>query len=76
MQATLKNGKKVAANSPKSALKRKNKVEEGGALSSGVKKEHENIDLRAQKMMRGRVEPSVVPTVVRAMPPAAVQVVR
>jgi hypothetical protein len=35
----MENRKKVAANSLKSALKRKNKVEEGGVLSSRVKKE-------------------------------------
>ncbi len=31
MQSTLENRKKVATNSPKSVLKKKNKVEEGGA---------------------------------------------
>jgi hypothetical protein len=35
----------------------------------GVKREHENTYLKVQKMMRGRVEPFVVPIVVRAMPP-------
>jgi len=34
-----------------------------------VKREHENIDLRAQKMMKGRVEAYAVPTVVKVMPP-------
>jgi len=38
-QTTLVNIKKIVTNSPKSALKRKNKVEEGGALGSGVKRE-------------------------------------
>ncbi len=33
-----------------------------------MKREKENTNLRAQKMMRGRVEPSTMPTVVRAMP--------
>ncbi len=33
-----------------------------------MKKEHENIDLKAQKMMKGRVEPFVVPTMVRVVP--------
>jgi hypothetical protein len=33
-----------------------------------VKKEHESTNLRAHKMMRGRVEPSIVPTMVKAMP--------
>jgi hypothetical protein len=40
---------------------------EGGALSSIMKKEHENIDLRAQKMMKGRVEPSIMRTMVKVM---------
>jgi hypothetical protein len=39
MQTTLKNRKKAATNSPRSVLKKKNKVEEGGALGSGVKRE-------------------------------------
>ncbi len=34
-----------------------------------MKRKHENIDLRAQKMMKGNVEPSIVPTMVKAMPP-------
>jgi hypothetical protein len=34
-----------------------------------VKREHENTYLKAQKMMRGKVEPFAVPIVVRAMPP-------
>jgi hypothetical protein len=33
-----------------------------------VKREHESINLRAQKMMRGRVEPFALPTMERAMP--------
>jgi len=33
-----------------------------------VKREHESTDLRTQKMMRGRMEPSIMPIVVRAMP--------
>jgi len=35
----LENRKKVAVDSSRSVLKRKNIVEEGGASSSGVKKE-------------------------------------
>jgi len=31
-----------------------------------VKREHESIDLRARKMMRGGVEPFVVPMVAQA----------
>jgi hypothetical protein len=47
MQTTLENKKKVVVDFPKSAFKRKNKVEEGRASSLGVKKEHENTYLRA-----------------------------
>jgi hypothetical protein len=39
MQTTLDNKKKVAADSPRSALKRNNRVEEVGALGLGVKRE-------------------------------------
>jgi hypothetical protein len=35
----LENRKKAATNSPRSDLKRKNKIEEGGASSSKVKRE-------------------------------------
>ncbi len=64
MQTTLENRKKVVTDFPRNALKRKNKVEERGASSSGMKREH---DLRAQKMMKGKVEPSIMPTMVRAV---------
>jgi hypothetical protein len=67
MKTTLENRKKAIANSPKSALKRKNTIEEGVASSLEVKKEHESIDLRAQKMMRDRMEPFIVPIVVQAV---------
>jgi hypothetical protein len=40
-----------------------------------VKREQETIDLRAQKMMKGRVEPFVVPIVVSAVP-RVVQAIR
>jgi hypothetical protein len=60
--------KKIAAHFLRSALKKKNKVEEGGASSLGTKREHESTYLRAQKMMKGKVEPSAVPIVVRAVP--------
>jgi hypothetical protein len=39
MYATLENRKKVAIDSPRNVLKRKDKVEEGGALDSRVKRE-------------------------------------
>ncbi len=74
MQIALKNKKKVAINSPRSVVERKNKVE-GGTLSSRVKREHESTYLRAHKMMRGKVEPFAMPIVVRVMP-TTVQVVR
>ncbi len=52
MKTTLENRKKVVTNSPRSVFKKKNKVEEGGASSLGVKREQENTNLRTQKMMR------------------------
>ncbi len=68
MKTTLENRKKVAINSPKIALKRKNKVEEGGASSLGMKREiQESTNVRAQKMMRSRMEPFVMPIVVQSM---------
>jgi hypothetical protein len=47
MQTALENKKKVVVDSPRSALKRKNKIEEGRTSSSGVKREHESTNLRA-----------------------------
>jgi hypothetical protein len=67
METTLENRKKAATNSLRSAFKKKNIVEEKGALGSRVKRELWNIDLRAQKMMRGRKEPFAVPTMVQAV---------
>ncbi len=67
MQITLENRKKVVVNSLKNVFKRNNKVEERGVLGSRVKKEQENTNVRAQKMMRDNVEPYVVPTVVQAI---------
>jgi hypothetical protein len=43
----LENRKKATTDSPRSAFKKKNRIEEGRALSSRVKKEHESTDLRA-----------------------------
>ncbi len=37
----MDNIKKATSNSPRSALKRNNRVEEGGALGLGVKREHD-----------------------------------
>jgi hypothetical protein len=45
---------KDAIDSPRSVLKRKNIVEEGGTLGSRMKREHESTYLRAQKMMRAK----------------------
>jgi hypothetical protein len=56
---------KVAIDSPRSVFQRKNKVEKRGASSSGVEREQESIDLRAQKMMKGKVELSTMPHVVQ-----------
>jgi hypothetical protein len=66
MQTTLENRKKATTKFLRNAFKRKNRVEEG-ALSSKVKREHESTYVRAQKMMRGKVEPSTVLTIVQAM---------
>jgi hypothetical protein len=68
MQTTLENRKKATTDFPRNVFKRKNKVEEGGVLGSRMKREHENTYLRPQKMMRGKMEPFVVPTVVRVVP--------
>ncbi len=67
MQTTLENRKKATTKSPRSALKRKNKAEEGGALGLGIKREQESIKSRAQKVMRGKMAPFAVPTLVQAM---------
>ncbi len=64
MQTTVENRKKVIANSLRSVVKKKNKVEEGGALGSGMKMEQESIKVKAHKMMKGKMEPFVMPIVV------------
>jgi hypothetical protein len=66
MQVTLENIKKAATDFP-SVLKKNNKVEEGEALGLGLKREQKNTNLKAQKMMRGRVEPSIVLTMVHVV---------
>jgi hypothetical protein len=43
----LENKKKARSDSPRSALKKKNKVEEGGVSSAKVKREHESTNVRA-----------------------------
>ncbi len=47
MQITFENRKKDVANFSISVLKRKNIVEEGGALGSRVRREQESINLKA-----------------------------
>jgi hypothetical protein len=42
MQVTSKNRRKTTAKSPRSVLKKKNRVEEGEALGSDAKKEQDN----------------------------------
>ncbi len=64
MQTTLENKKKAITNCPKNVLKKNNQVEEGRASDSRMKKEQESTKARAQKMMKGKVEPSIVPTMV------------
>jgi hypothetical protein len=53
MQIALENRKKVAANFLRIAFKRKNRVEEGRASSSKVKREQESTNLRSQKNDEG-----------------------
>jgi hypothetical protein len=47
MQATLENIRKIVTESPRSVLKRKNRVEEGGPSRSKVKKKQESTEVRA-----------------------------
>jgi hypothetical protein len=68
MQTTLEKRKKVAIDFPRSALKKKNRVEEGGTSCSRVRREQESTNLRAQKMIRGIAEPFAMPMVVKTMP--------
>jgi hypothetical protein len=67
MQTTLENKKKAVIDSPRIVFKRNNKVEEGRASCSRVNKEKDITYVRAQKMMRGNVEPFAMLIVVRAM---------
>ncbi len=60
----MENRRKIVVEFPRSAFRKKNKVEEGEALGSEVKKEHESTKTWAQKMMRGKVAPSTMPTLV------------
>jgi hypothetical protein len=47
---------------------KKNIVEERGVSGSKMKREHESKNLKAHRMMRGILEPFVVPIVVKALP--------
>jgi hypothetical protein len=60
----LENRKKATIESPRSVLKRKTKVKEGGAFGLRVKREQDNTEARAQKMMKGKVAPFEVVIVV------------
>jgi hypothetical protein len=64
MQTTIENRRKVIVESLRSDLKKRTRFKEGGASKSRVKKEQENTKARAQKMMKGRVAPFVMPTLV------------
>jgi hypothetical protein len=63
----LENRKKAGADFPRIALKRMNRVEERASCLR-MNREQDNTNVRAHKMMRGRMEPSTVPIVVRAVP--------
>jgi hypothetical protein len=75
MKITLKNKNKVAIDFPRNAFKKKNRAEEGGASSLEMKREQDIKDLKARKVMKGRVEPSIMPIMVREVP-TMVHVVR
>jgi hypothetical protein len=47
IQTTLENRKEAITDSPRNVFKTKNKVEKGGASSSRMKREHDNIKGRA-----------------------------
>jgi hypothetical protein len=47
METPLKNRKKATIDFPRSVFKKKNRIEEGGASSLGVKREQESTNLRA-----------------------------
>jgi hypothetical protein len=68
MRTTLENINKVVANFIRSVVKKKNVVEKVGVLGLRMKREQENTYVKAHKMMKGRMEPFVVPIVVKAVP--------
>jgi hypothetical protein len=49
MWTTLENKKETVTHFLRSALKKKNKVEEGGVLGSRMKNKHESTNLRHKK---------------------------
>lgn len=61
----MENKRKIATKFLRGALKRKNKVEEGGTSGVGAKKEQESIEAKAQKMMKRKVAPFAMPTLVQ-----------
>ncbi len=67
MQTALENRKKNVVEFLRSVIKRKNRVEDGKDLSLGMKSKQESTNMRAQKMMKGRMEPSIMPTVVKVV---------
>jgi hypothetical protein len=68
MQTTLEIRKKAIADSPRNALKRKNKVDQRGTSGLRMKKELKTTSVKAQKMIRGKVEPFAMLTVVQVVP--------
>jgi hypothetical protein len=60
----LENRRKITIESPRNAFKRKNKAKEGEVLGLRVKKEQESTKTQAQKMLRGRMALSTMPTLV------------
>ncbi len=64
MQATLETKIKTTAESPRSVFKRKDKIEEGGGSRLEIKKKQESTEARVQKMMKGIMTSSTMPTLV------------
>jgi len=63
----LENRKKAGADFPRNALKRMNRVEERASCLR-MNREQDNTNVRAHKMMRGRMEPSTMLIVVWIVP--------
>ncbi len=54
MHTTLENKKKATRDSLRSALKKKNKVEDKGSLSLGIQREQDNINVKGTKNDEGQ----------------------